>query len=158
MSHGVIDRVAPPLYALLCVSVIISPAVAIAIGSERGGMRQAADADLLLASGLIGLVLGVLSMMRLRSEERTAVRRPDMWIAAFDALVVLLLAATVLPLVVVWGFPDEHATMAQRGYPVVALWSGIQILAVGLAETTGRIVFWWLEPHEHRIMRKRLNR
>ena len=75
-------------------------------------------------------------------------RRADMWIAAFDALVVLALAATLLPAVVLWGFADEHASIADRGYPVVALWAGVQLVAVALAEVTGRAVFWWLEPHD----------
>jgi hypothetical protein len=70
-----------------------------------------------------------------------------MWIAAVDALVVLTLAATILPVVVLWGFADEHASLANHGYPVVALWFGVQLAAVVLAETTGRVVFWWLEPH-----------
>ena len=79
-----------------------------------------------------------------------AVRRADMWIAAGDALVVLAIAATLLPIVVLWRFADEHASMANRGYPVVVLWLGVQLVAVGLAELTGRVVFWWLEPHPRR--------
>lgn len=154
MTRATVDRFAPPLYALLCVGVLLSPAIAVTLSSQRGGMREAADADLLIASGSIGLILAVLSMVRLRSEETAAVRRADMWIAALDSLVVLLLAATVLPLVVLWGFTDEHATMAQRGYPVVVLWSGVQFLAILLAEATGRVVFWWLEPHESRASRR----
>jgi hypothetical protein len=75
------------------------------------------------------------------------VRRGDMWIAAVDALVVLTIAATVLPVSVLWGFADEHASIAHRGYPVVALWAGVQLVAIVLAEVTGRVVFWWLEPH-----------
>lgn len=76
-----------------------------------------------------------------------AVRRADMWIAAADALVVLTLAATLLPITVLWRFADEHASMADRGYPVVVLWLGVQVVAVVIAEITGRFVFWWLEPH-----------
>ena len=58
----------------------------------------------------------------------------------------LALAATLLPAVVLWGFAEEHASIANRGYPVVALWVGVQLVAVVLAELTGRVVFWWLEP------------
>jgi hypothetical protein len=53
-------------------------------------------------------------------------------------------------MVVLWGLADEHASMADHGFPVVALWLGIQAVAVGLAELTGRFVFWWLEPHPRR--------
>lgn len=150
VSRQTVDRVAPPLYALLCVAVLVAPATAIKLGAGRSGMHGASDNDLLIASALLGAALAVLSASRLRSEEMHAVRRPDMWIAAFDALVVLMLGATVLPLVVLWGFTDEHATMAQEGYPVVALWVGLQIVAVVLAEATGRFVFWWLEQHRTR--------
>ncbi len=155
MTRETVDRVAPPVYALLCVAVLLSPAVAITLSSDRGGMRGAADADLVLASGVLGAGLAVLSMVRMRSEEIKAVRRADMWIASLDSLVVLMFGATVLPLVVLWGFTDEHATMAQRGYPVVLLWSGVQLVAIGLAEAVGRFVFWWLEPHDQRSSTRR---
>jgi hypothetical protein len=36
--------------------------------------------------------------------------------------------------------------MANRDLPVVALWVGVQTVAVLLAEATGRLVFAWLEP------------
>jgi hypothetical protein len=111
--------------------------------------------DLVVASAILGTVHAVIAGARLRSEERTVVRRPDMWIAAVDALVVLTVAATILPLVVVWGFADEHASLADRGYPVVALWFGVQLVAVVLAEATGRVVFWWLEPHPRSRFRVR---
>jgi len=29
----------------------------------------------------------------------------------------------------------------------VALWTGLQLVAVALAEVMARAVFWWLEPH-----------
>ncbi|MEI2700510.1 MAG: hypothetical protein V9E94_20060 [Microthrixaceae bacterium] len=153
LSRRTVDRVAPPLYGLLSAAFLAAPAIAIKLAAGRSGMRGASDNDLLIASVLLGSVLAVLSATRLRSEEVHAVRRTDMWIAAFDALVVLMLGATVLPLVVLWGFTDEHATMAQRGYPVVALWAGLQVVAIMLAEVTGRVVFWWLEPHERRRVR-----
>jgi hypothetical protein len=70
-----------------------------------------------------------------------------MWISAVDALAVLALGSTVLLLAIFYGFADEHASIADRGYPVVALWTGVQVVAVVMAEATGRFVFWWLEPH-----------
>jgi hypothetical protein len=63
---------------------------------------------------------------------------------------VLALGATLLPMVLLWGLADEQASMADRGVPVVALWLGVQAVAVALAELTGRFVFWWLEPHPRR--------
>lgn len=50
------------------------------------------------------------------------------------------------------GFSEEHASLADRGYPVVALWAGLQVVAVAAAEVVGRFVFWWLEPHPRRAL------
>jgi hypothetical protein len=43
-------------------------------------------------------------------------------------------------------FPDEHASLANRGFPLSALWAGVQAVAVLLAESTARLFFRWLEP------------
>jgi hypothetical protein len=147
MRRQLVDRIAPPIYAAIDYAVILIPAVAVKVASDSGGMGDTDGLDVLLASAVLGIVHAVVAWSRLRDEERTAVRRADMWIAAVDALVVLTLAATLLPVAVLWGFADEHASIANRGYPVVALWAGVQVVAVALAEVTGRVVFWWLEPH-----------
>lgn len=147
MRRQVADAVAPPVYAAIDFLVIVAPALAVKVASDRGGMGDTKGLDLVVASAALGAVHAVVAGSRLRSEERTAVRRADMWIAAGDALVVLALAATILPAVVLWGFVDEHASIAREGSPVVALWFGVQFAAVVLAEVTGRVVFWWLEPH-----------
>jgi hypothetical protein len=145
-----VDRIGAVGYAAVDFLVIIFPAVALKLTADRGGMGDLDGVDLVLASGLLAAAHAVIAGARLRSEERMAVRRADMWIAAVDAIVVLALAATLLPMVVLWGFADEHASMADRGFPVVAMWFGIQTVAIGLAELTGRAVFWWLEPHPRR--------
>jgi len=147
MRRQVADAVAPPIYAGIDFLVILAPALAVKVASDRGGMGDTKGLDLLVASAVVGAVHAVVAGARLRSEERAAVRRADMWIAAVDALVVLTFVATILPVVVLWGFADEHASIANRGYPVVALWAGVQAVAVIIAEATGRLVFWWLEPH-----------
>jgi hypothetical protein len=160
MRQVLIDRVAPPVYGAIDFMVIVMPAAAVKLASDGGGMRDAGGLDLLVASTLIGTVHAVIASARLRAEERDAVRGADVFIAAADALVVLALGATLLPIAVLWGFADEHASIADRGYPVVALWAGLQLLAVALAEATGRFVFWWLEPHPRQaftIRRRRLS-
>jgi len=148
MRQEVVDRVAPPVYAAVDFGVILVPALAVKLAADRGGMGDTTGVDLLLASTALGVVHAVLAWSRLREEERIAVRRADMWIAAIDALVVLALGATVLLIAVFYRFADEHASIADRGYPVVALWLGLQLVAVLLAEVTGRLVFRWLEPPE----------
>ena len=150
MRQETVDRVAAVIYGAVDLLVILAPAVALKLAADRGGMGDLNGMDLVLASAVLGVAHALVAGSRLRSEERMAVRRADMWIAAADALVVLTVAATLLPITVLWGFADEHASMANRGYPVVALWFGVQFVAVGIAELTGRFVFWWLEPHPRR--------
>lgn len=148
MRRQVVDQVAPPIYATIDFIVILTPALAVKLASDRGGMGDAEGMDLIAASAVLGAVHAVLAWARLRSEERVAVRRADMWIAAFDSLVVLALGATLLLVAILYGFADEHASLADRGYPVVGLWIGVQLVAIAAAESTGRFLFWWLEPHD----------
>lgn len=146
MSRRSVDLLVAYIYAIVCFVVVLAPALAVRWTSARLSL-DLEGLDLVAASAVIGGGHAVVAGVRLRSEERTAVRRLDMWIAALNALVVLALGATVLLLAVLVLFADEHARMANLGYPVVALWAGVQLVAVVLAEVVGRFVFWWLEPH-----------
>ena len=155
MRRRVSDEIGPPIYAAIDFIVILTPALAVKLASDRGGMGDAEGMDLIVASTVLGAVHAVLAWARLRSEERIALRRADMWIAAVDALVVLALGATLLLAAILYGFADEHASLADRGYPVVALWAGVQLAAIAAAEATARFVFWWLEPHDPATGRRR---
>ena len=148
MIRQLVDDLAPSIYAAIDFTVILAPALAVKLASDRGGMGDAEGVDLIVASTILGLVHAALAWVRLRSEKRIAVRRADMWIAALDALVVLAFGATMLLVAIFYGFADEHASLVDRGYPVVVLWVGVQLVAIAAAEGTGRIVFWWLEPHD----------
>jgi hypothetical protein len=134
------------VYALVDWVVIMAPSLAIKVAADRGGMGTSTGLDLIIASAVVATPHALIAARRLQVEERLAVRRVDVWIAAVDALVVLALATTSLVLVIFVGFAEEHAILAGRGFPVVALWFGLQLVAVGLAELTGRFVFRWLEP------------
>lgn len=155
MRRQLVDRLAPPIYAAVDFIVIVTPALAVKLAADRGGMGDAEGVDLIAASSVLASIHAVIAWSRLQYEERAAVRRADMWIAAVDALVVLALGATLLLVGILYGFADEHASLADRGYPVVALWIGIQLVAIAAAEITGRFVFWWLEPHPARAERHR---
>jgi len=148
-----IDAIAPPVYAVVDFVVIVAPALAFKVASDRGGLGDTKGLDLVVASAVLASIHALIAGIRLRDEERVAVRRADMWIAAVDALVVLGLGATLLPAFVLWGFADEHASIADRGFPVVFLWTGVQLVAIALAEATSRFVFWWLEPHRRLLHR-----
>ncbi|MDQ3643477.1 MAG: hypothetical protein M3450_18905 [Actinomycetota bacterium] len=155
VRREIVDVVAPPLYGAVDLLVIVGPAVAVMVAADRGGIGDTQGLDLVVASALIGCIHAVIAGTRLASEERVAVRRADMWIAALDALVVLALGATLLIIAVLLGFSEEHASLADRGYPVVALWAGLQVVAVIAAESVSRFVFWWLEPHPRgRVLRR----
>jgi hypothetical protein len=88
----------------------------------------------------------VLAWRRVRNQERTAARWLHVWIASFNALVALALTMPLLLLLVLYWFPDEHASLANRGFPLSLLWAGVQAVAIVLAEVTARLFFWWLEP------------
>ena len=75
-------------------------------------------------------------------------RRVDMWIAAVDALVVLTLGATLLLVVVLTGFADEHASHGQPRLPRRRCCGPACSSSPSCSpRLTGRVVFWWLEPH-----------
>jgi hypothetical protein len=154
VSHRWLEPIGVAVFAAVDWFVIMAPAFAIELAGDRGGIGATADLDLLIASAVI--VPGHAARRR-RDEERTAVRRADVWIASLDSLVVLALATTLLVLVGLVSFPDEHAALANRGYPVVVLWSGLLLVAVVLAEVTARLVFWWLEPHRGRRVGRQLD-
>ena len=147
MTRQSLLRVAIVAYAIVDWLVIMAPSLAVKLAADRGGLGDSKGLDLIFASLLIATPHAVIAGRRLRYEERTAVWRADIWIAAIDALVVLALSTTLLILVVLAVFAEEHAALANRGFPIVALWIGLQLVAVALSEATGRFVFWWLEPH-----------
>jgi hypothetical protein len=133
--------------ALAGLTAILAPAIAVQWGLLNAGVGSVDD-DILMASAIVGATHMVLAWRRLRDEERTALRRVHIWIASLNALVVLALGASLLLLFVLYWFPDEHASLANRGFPAFVLWGGIQAVAVLLAEATGRFLFQWLELHE----------
>jgi hypothetical protein len=145
-SGPVLEAVGVVLYSFVDWLVLMAPALAVELAADRGGIGDTRDLDLLAASAVLATVHAMVAARRLRWEERTAARRADIWIASVDALVVLALTTTLLVVIVLASFPDEHAALANRGYPVVLLWIGLQLVAVALAEVTGRLVFRWLEP------------
>ena len=40
------------------------------------------------------------------------------------------------------------AVLVNNGWPVIALWAGVQATAVVFSELTGRLLFWWLEERD----------
>lgn len=155
MTRRAVTHSVAALYAVACFGAVVAPAFAVRWTVFRSDLHGIAGSDLVAASVLVGFGHAFVAWTRLRCEERTAVRRLHIWIASLNALVVLALSASLLVLGVLERFATEHAELADRGLPVVGLWAGLQLVAVALAEITGRVVFWWLEPHPapHRACR-----
>jgi hypothetical protein len=147
MTHRIVDHCVAAVYSAACFAAVLAPALAVNWAVFRADIGGIAGRDLVAASVVIGAAHATVAWTRLRCEKRTAARRSHIWIASLNALVVLALSASLLVLAVLSYFADEHAAITNRGLPVVALWSGLQLAAVALAEATGRFVFWWLEPH-----------
>ena len=154
MKRTTVDRLAVVVYAVVDWLVIMAPSLAVKLAADRGGLGDSKGLDLLIASAVIATPHALIAARRLRFEERTAVRRADIWIASIDSLVVLALATTLLILVVLGLFADENAALVNRGLPIVAVWMTLQFIAVAMAEITGRVVFLWLEPHDIRRQRR----
>jgi len=150
-----VDRLVAGVYAAACFGAVLAPALAVRWAVFRSNISGVAGRDIVAASVVVGAGHAAVAWTRLRCEKRTAARRSHIWIASLNALVVLALSASLLVLGVLAAFADEHARFANLGMPVVVLWAALQLVAVALAEVTGRLVFWWLEPHPapHRACR-----
>lgn len=145
VSRRTTHRVGSVVFAAIDFLVVLAPALVMALNARQGGLPQSHGFDLVVASALIGSVHAAIVWSRLRDETRHAHRILDVWISEFDSLVVLALGATLLLVIVLGGFAEQHAVLVNNGWPVIALWSGVQVLAVAISEITGRGVFWWLE-------------
>ena len=132
-------------FAIVDFLVVIAPSVVLALTARQGGLPDTQGLDLVGASALIGAVHAVIVWNRLRDDTRHAHRIVDVWISEFDSLVVLALGATMLLVIVLGGFAEQHAALVNNGWPVVALWTGVQITAVAISEVIGRLIFRWLE-------------
>lgn len=145
ISRRTTHRVGSVVFAAIDFLVVIAPSVVLAVNARQGGLPQSRGFDLVIASALIGSIHAAVVWSRLRDETRHAHRVIDVWISEFDSLVVLALGATVLLVIVLGGFTEQHAVMVNNGWPVLWLWSGVQVTAVVISELTGRLLFWWLE-------------
>lgn len=145
ISRRTTHRVGSVVFAAIDFLVVIAPSVVLAFTARQGGLPDSHGFDLVVASALIGSIHAAIVWDRLRDETRHAHRVMDVWISEFDSLVVLALGATMLLVIVLGGFAEQHAVMVNNGWPVIALWTGVQVSAVVISEITGRLLFWWLE-------------
>jgi hypothetical protein len=145
LSRRNTHRVGAAVFAVVDFLVVMAPAVVLAAAAQQGGLPDSHGLDLLVASAILGAIHAVIVWRRLRDETRHAHRVVDVWISEFDALVVLALGATMLLVIVLGGLAEQHAVLVNNGWPVIALWAGVQLTAIAISELTGRLLFWWLE-------------
>lgn len=134
------------LLVALDAGVILAPSLVLAGAAQTGGLPDSHGLDLVGASAVIASVHAGVVWRRLRREVDEAGRVVDVWIAALDSVVVLAIGATLLLLLILGGFAEQHAALVNQGWPVLGLWIGVQALAVAIGEVSGRAVFRWLEP------------
>ncbi len=138
-------RVGSIVFAAIDFLVVLVPAIVLAGAARQGGLPDSHGLDLVAASTVIGAIHAGIVWRRLRDETRHAHRVIDVWISEFDSLVVLALSATMLLVIVLGGFAEQHAVLVNNGWPVIVLWTGVQVTAVAMSEVTGRLLFRWLE-------------
>lgn len=155
MTRHPLVVVASATYAAVDLAVVVAPSVVIRRTGELAGIERGYGLDLVVVSLVIGIVHASVSWWSLRRERHAAFRRTDAWIAAFFSLSVLALGPSLLLPMVLLGFVDQHMAMTNRGYPVWALFAGVLLVAVVLAELARRAMFAWLEPERGARARRR---
>ncbi|CCG04888.1 hypothetical protein [Blastococcus saxobsidens] len=142
---------AAALYGLAALGVVVAPALILDSTATGGGVAPSWQAwDLLAVSAVLGLGYGVVCYRRLRRQSTMTRSRPNVWIGAAHALVALALLSSVLLAVVLHQLGDMQAPLAGQEWTLLALWGGVQLLAIAVAEAVERGVFRWLTSPERR--------
>lgn len=136
-------------FALLDLAIIVAPSLVLAGAAEKGGLVGAHGLDLVVTSSVLGSSHAALVWVRLRRQLLHHPDTADVLIATLNATVVVALATTMLLLVVLGGFAPQHAVLVNRGWPVLALWIGVHLVAMALAELTRSLVLRWLDPRRN---------
>lgn len=139
-------------YALANGAVLVAPAAVLALDSARAEVPPSHGVDLVIGSSALALVHGAATWRWLARITAGAPRSRvvSAYISSLNALVALTLAATGLLIAVLAGFADVHVLLAVAGWPVIALWMGVELIAVILAEVVRRGLFRWIEAGKSR--------
>jgi hypothetical protein len=140
----VAGRLVTAVVATLHLAALVAPALVLAVAARKGGIPRWHGLDLVIASALLGSVHATVVAVRLRRTLQSGADVLVVMLARTVALAVLALAATLLLTAVLEGAATQHATLVNRGWPVVLLWVGVQAAAVALAEFVHTHVRRWL--------------
>ncbi len=134
-------------YTLANGAVLVAPAAVLAVDAAGAEVPLAHGADLVMGSAALALVHGVIVWRWLAwaTSPGSRSRVVSAYISSLNALVVLALTATGLLIAVLAGFAGIHVLLAVAGWPVVALWVGVEGAAVVLSEIARRRFFTWVE-------------
>jgi hypothetical protein len=144
---------AAAVYGAAAAAVVVAPALILDSTATGGGVAPSWQAlDLLAVSAVVGLGYGVVCYRRLRRQSTMTRSRPNVWIAAVHALVALALLSSVLLAVVLHELGSMQAPLAGQEWTLLALWGGVQLVAVAVAEGVERGVFRWLTSPERRAL------
>lgn len=149
--EGVVREGAAAVYAAVAFGVVVAPALILDSTARGGGVAPSWQAlDLLAVSAVLGLAYAVVCYRRLRRQATMTRSRPNVWIAAANALVALGLLSSVLLAVVLHELGSMQAPLAGQEWTLLALWGGVQAGAIAIAEAVERGVFRWLTAPERR--------
>ncbi|MCZ2814910.1 hypothetical protein [Modestobacter sp. VKM Ac-2984] len=133
-------------YAALVTGALVAPALAVRAAGGRGGAAVTAGADILVVSGVIGLVAGGWAGRRMLAG-RAAGRAPaDRWLAAVLALGVLAVGAAGLPALALHAVAGLPAELTSQSWLAPALWAAALVAAALAAAATDRGLARWLAP------------
>lgn len=133
--------------ALSHLGVLVAPAIVLAAAADKGAVPGTHGAALLAASGVVGTGHAAVTWTRVRREHDRR-RWRDLFIAAFDGLVVLALLSTLLLFVALGAYAPLGIVLVNRGWSVLVAWVVAQAIAVVAAERTRAVVLAWLSGAE----------
>lgn len=138
-------------YAVLVLGALVAPALALDVATARGGAARGQGLDLVVI-GIVVAVLYVAYLQRVLRAPVTSRERTDRWLSAVHGLIVLWVAASVLPAVFLHSSTRLHARVVDAEWPVIAAWALVLAAAVVLAELVRRGSLQWLsrDPDDRR--------
>ncbi len=130
--------------ALAHLGVLVTPALVLAAAADKGAVPGTHGTALFAASAVVGTGHAIATMLRARRPADVRHSR-NLFIAAFDGLVVLALLSTLLLFIALGAYAPLGIVMVNRGWSVLVAWVLAQVVAVLVAERTRTAVLAWLE-------------
>ncbi|GAA4740732.1 hypothetical protein GCM10023328_22400 [Modestobacter marinus] len=131
-------------YAVLVLGAVLAPALAVRAAGGRGGVGIATDGDLVVVSGVVGLVAAAWACRRLLTHRRRGHAAADRWLAAVLALGVLAVGAAGLPALALHAAANLPATLTEQAWLAPTTWGAALVTATLAAAAADRGLLRWL--------------